>query len=708
MQSRRPAPLNVVSGDSEGTTWALPEGAIARLGKGIIGLSGGAPKLALPPGGVYFAVQTRIGLWWYEMSSKLPIALWETERGLIASADFSPDGEWIAIANWDGVLKVMDVQTGECIAQMKRMEEQNIYTHVVFSPDRKWIATANQDGNVEVLDVHRGVCVARMDRGKRDTQSNDVAHLEFSPDSKFLAATANNRKFYILRDGERKLIDSNSEGTQTYVWHPETGEAIVKFAGRNFVFSPDSLLIACACPDETLSKVDAADSIYNFISVWEIATGERFAYLTEHSNWGHRIVFSPCGLFLASSASIGEDGEEKILRVWELRKGVQKMVYTDSGKSSKELFYSSEGVLLAAVDREDMIEIWNMERREKLHTLELHPKSIDAKWFKKFPHLAIADKKTDKFGNIHTSSTLREFVCYPDPVLFLPDGVTLATKDYRMGIVLWDIERKQAQKTLLENKRISSFTVLPCGNMLAVTVQEENVTVWDTEKPNEPIAEFTEAQQTQLTWKTAFAPTDERLAVGSREGTIYLYDLKRHEKLKSLIGHTDFIWSVSFSPDGKRLVSSSSDKASKLWDVASGEQIGTFPLDKPRTLMGIKFSPCGSVIATGMFGGLRLWCAETLTTLLEIPQPQTQKPYALAFSPCGKYLASGTWWQREKGMQKMAIRLWVVATGEEITTFWGHPTDVQSLAFSPDNTILASGSHDGTILLWDIKPFVDV
>ena len=547
-----------------------------------------------------------------------------------------------------------------------------------------------------------------MDRGERDTQSNDVSHLEFSPDSKFLAATASNPKVYSFRDGERKLINPNTEGMQTYVWHPETGEAITKFAGRNFVFSPDSRLIACACPDETLSKTEAADSSYNFISVWEIATGERFTYLTGHSNWGHRIVFSPCGQFLASSASSGKDGEEKILRVWELQKGMQKMVYADSGKSWKEPFYSLKGVLLAAIDRQDTIEIWNMERREKLYTLELHPKSIDAKWFKKFPQLAIANKKAKEAGNIHTSSTLREFACYPDPVMFLPDGTTLATKGYRNGIVLWDIRDKHPRKTLLEGKRISSFTILPCGNMLAATVQEENVTVWDTEKPNEPIAEFTETQQTQLTWKTAFAPTGDRLAVGSREGKIYLYDFKRGKKLKSLTRHTDFIWSVSFSPDGKRLISSSSDKTSKLWDVASGEQIGIFPLDKPRTLMGIAFSPCGNVIATGMFGELRLWCAETLTTLLEVPQLQTQKPYALAFLPCGKYLASGTWWQREKGMQKMTIRLWEVATGEEITTFWGHPTDVQSFAFSPDNTLLASGSHDGTILLWDLKPFIDV
>ena len=266
-------------------------------------------------------------------------------------------------------------------------------------------------------------------------------------------------------------------------------------------------------------------------------------------------------------------------------------------------------------------------------------------------------------------------------------------------------KRKQARETLLEGKRITSFTVLPCGNTLAASIQDENVTVWDAEKPDEPIAEFTE--QAQLVWRMAFAPTGDQIVVGSREGTIYLWDFKRNEKLKPLTGHTDFIWSVSFSPDGKRLVSSSSDKTSKLWDVASGEQIATFPLDESRTLMGIAFSPCGSVIATGMFGELRLWCAETLTTLLEIPQTQTQKPYALAFSPCGKYLASGTWWQREKGMEKMAIRLWEVATGEEITTFWGHPTDVQSLAFSPDNTLLVSGSHDGTILLWDVKPFIN-
>ena len=65
---------------------------------------------------------------------------------------------------------------------------------------------------------------------------------------------------------------------------------------------------------------------------------------------------------------------------------------------------------------------------------------------------------------------------------------------------------------------------------------------------------------------------------------------------------------------------------------------------------------------------------------------------------------ANVWW--EKGMQKMAIRIWEVATGEKIHTFWGHNSDVQSLAFSPNGTMLASGSFEGSILIWDLKPYL--
>ena len=684
--NRRPAPFNVVPDDPEGITWALPEGAIARLGKGIR-LSSGGPKLALPPGGDYFGVQTCIGLWWYEMSSKSPIALWETERGMISAADFSQDGEWIAIANYDGVIKVINIQSGECLAQIKRTEEHNVYWHINFSPNRKWIATANFHGIVEVLDVHRGVCTAEMDRGNREAKGADIYRLELSPNGQYVAATADN---------------SGTEGTQTYIWCPETGELIFKFAGRNFSFSQDSYLLAGVTSDEAIGDTDP---INHYISVWNITTSERISHFRVKSAWMDTLAFSPRNEFLASSS------RDESLRVWDIAKGIQKEVYENFGTSRTVPFYSTEGELFAIVDGQDTIEVWNMDRSEKIQTPELHPRSIDARWFRDFPQLALADMRTDTTqnrktqpGNIHTFSTIREAACFPDPVMFLPDGETLAARGYRNGIVLWDVESKQVRETLLKDTRITSFTVLPSGDMLAAHSEDNNIKVWDARKPDAPIAEFTETDPVRLIWKIAFAPTGDRLAVGSREGTIYLYDFKRQERLKTFTGHTDFIWSVTFSPDGKRLASGSSDDTNRLWDVASGEEIAEFPLDEPQTLMKIAFSPCGNLIAGGMSGELRLWNAESLTTLFAIPQPETRGPYALAFSPCGKYLASGTWW--ENGMEKMAIRLWDVASGENIATLWGHPTDIQSLAFSPDGTLLASGSFDSTTLLWDVKPFI--
>ena len=680
-QNRRPAPFNVAQGDTEGTTWALPDGAIARLGKGDF------RSVKPSPNGMYFAVATGMGLWWYEMSSKPPIALWETERGMISATDFSQDGERIAIANYDGVIKVVDIQSGECLAQMKRTEEHNIYWYINFSPDRKWIATANWDGIVEVLDVHQGICVAEMDRGEREVISSDIYRLEFSPNGQYIAATADNL---------------GTEGTQTYIWCPETGKLIFKFAGRNFSFSQDSCLLAGVTSDESIG---GAAPINHYVSVWNITTGGRISHFGVKSAWMDTITFSPCGEFMASSS------RDENVRVWNVAKGVQKGTYENFGTSRTVPFYSTEGELFAIVDGQDTIEVWNMERNEKIQIPELHPRSIDAAWFKEFPQVALADMRADttpnkktQVGNIHTFSTIRESACFPDPVMFLPNGKTLATRGYRNGIVLWDVESKQVRETLLKDTRITSFTVLPSGNMLAAHSQDNNVKVWDAEKPDAPIAEFTETDQVRLIWNIAFAPTGDQLAVGSREGPIYLWDFKRKEQLKPFTGHTDHIWSVCFSPDGKRLVSGSDDRIARLWDVESGEEIATLPLGEPRTLMEIAFSPCGNLIAGGLFGELRLWNAETLTTLFAIPQPQRQKPYALAFSSCGKYLASGTWW--EKGMEKMAIRLWDIASGENIATLWGHPTDIQSLAFSPDSTLLATGSFNCSTLLWDLKLFI--
>ena len=189
MQNQRPAPFNVVPEDTMGTTWALPEGAIARFGKGDVDQG----DVKVSPDGTYFAVGTLMGLWWYDVASMSPISLWETKRGMVNSIDFSHDGKWIIIDTSDDVTKVLDVQSGDCVTQI---EGQDAFGGLACSSNGRWIAIAAMNGVVRVLDIYSGECIAQMDRGAHEFQSNDTFQLEFSPDGRCLAATVGNPELY--------------------------------------------------------------------------------------------------------------------------------------------------------------------------------------------------------------------------------------------------------------------------------------------------------------------------------------------------------------------------------------------------------------------------------------------------------------------------------------------------------------------------------
>ena len=86
------------------TKWGLPEGAIARIGKGSIN------EIAYSPDGTKLAVASTIGVWIYDADTLKELNLITAER--VESVSFSADGKSLASGSWDKTVRLWDVTTG--------------------------------------------------------------------------------------------------------------------------------------------------------------------------------------------------------------------------------------------------------------------------------------------------------------------------------------------------------------------------------------------------------------------------------------------------------------------------------------------------------------------------------------------------------------------------------------------------------------------
>ena len=643
------------------STWALPEGAITRLGRGT------AQNVSLSPDGSRLAVGSAIGLWLYDVATMNPFALWETERGMISALKFSPDGELLATGNWDGGIKVRDVQNRRCLVEMQRKGQFDLASQLIFSSDGQYLASSG---------------------GRYDA---------------------------------------------IYVWHPETGEQIAKFTVDEelqprhrpstipLAFSPDGRLLVGATPENTFS-------------VWDIVSGERLAHLTGHSALVIALLFSPCGEFLTS---VDWDGG---LHKWEMDKlttNAPRPTITSMPEATRlvQYTYSADGVLLAATASKTTITVWDVERTRKVSTLTYKEIVQRFRFSQTGSQLVIGGTDTIQTWNIGDPEPQspaiwdHDFTC--GSIKFSPDGRTLAAGYWIGDIHLRDVQELKLQTTFRCEglNTIRSIDFSPCGNKLAATSYDKTVRVWDLEKPDTPPAELIGHQA--VLYALAFSPKGDLLVSADSNGILGVWDAEHDYELQMFTEETKWIWSIAFSPDGKHLASAHHDENARVWDIENGKQVTELSLGLPQDTSKYKgdaravetmlewlakgstynpapkvitFSPDGTLIAGGAFREIGMWDTKTYEIRMVICQPQgCQRPEALIFSPCGRYLVSGASWQ---GTDKVSIRLWEVTTGENIATFWSHPTDIQSLAFSPDGALLASASYDGTILLWDMKPYL--
>lgn len=183
------------------------------------------------------------------------------------------------------------------------------------------------------------------------------------------------------------------------------------------------------------------------------------------------------------------------------------------------------------------------------------------------------------------------------------------------------------------------------------------------------------------------------LAVGSDDGGVGLWDMRKGELLDTFLGHKSDVLSVAFSPDGQLLVSGSDDRTVCLWDVASkrllfqGEEYAD-PIEC------VAMSPDGRTLALGGWGNVVLLCEVQSNGLSVVQELPTGFVHSVAFSPDGQLLATGCY--------DTTVRLWQTHDGELVHILKGHSNFVLTVAFSPNGKVLASGGGGTDIRLWRV------
>jgi len=303
---------------------------------------------------------------------------------------------------------------------------------------------------------------------------------------------------------------------------------------------------------------------------------------------------------------------------------------------------------------------------------------------------------------------------------FSPDGATLYTVSLDGSLMIWDLsgKRRLGRRFVAGAGHPPEFTpetvaLSQSGERVAITQGDGQVVIRGATSLRE--IRRIPAVDGGAVLAAAFSPDGGRLATAGVGGEVAVWDVATgapiHRRLAgpppTRGGSPNAVAAIGFTPDGRTIVAGDGWLRLYFWDARSGAPVQQ-PLEVPRDpalrgrpdedrVYGLAVNSAGNLIAVGHGSKASVWELPSRTFRYTV---DVDKGYgladALAFSPDDSLLATGG------GIGE--VRFWNAATGaKEGRSITASAGWVNSLVFDPTGRIVVSGGTDGTTRLLDVE-----